>query len=357
MLNKILNIGTSKGKRHAVRMTNLFVVIGLPLLALNVIVQALEHNITVVEFWLVNGLVVFAYTLTLLFNWLNQNDLARAWLLTVFVLDITLASTRWFGIESFIFFHLIVIYPVAFLLWQEKPSIRNAILALISVAFFAVFYWPSDPMFPSDIEQKRSSMGLVFINCAILLSIVAKLFSIDTQRAHRHLAEQARIDPLTNILNRRELERQLDTQCESVLSMAVMLFDIDKFKHINDQYGHHTGDDALKHVVACVKQQLPEEAMFARFGGDEFCILWANCQRQHAQDLANIIVKQVAEKPCSINDQHLAISISMGIAFETQRKDLSRLLIDADNAMYAAKRKGRNTFVTTWAQPSQAVPA
>jgi diguanylate cyclase (GGDEF)-like protein len=246
---------------------------------------------------------------------------------------------------------------VAFLLWQEKPSIRNAILALISVAFFAVFYWPSDPMFPSDVEQKRSSMALVFINCAILLSVVAKLFSIDTQRAHRHLAEQARIDPLTNILNRRELERQLDTQCESVLSMAVMLFDIDKFKQINDQYGHHTGDDALKHVVACVKQQLPEEAMFARFGGDEFCILWANCQRQHAQDLANIIVQQVAEKPCSVNDQQLAISISMGIAFETQRKDLSRLLIDADNAMYAAKRKGRNTFVTTWAQPSQAVPA
>ncbi|GDY27323.1 hypothetical protein AHAT_32130 [Agarivorans sp. Toyoura001] len=357
MLNKILNIGTRKGKRHAVRMTNLFIVIGLPLLMLNVAVQASEYQINVAEFWLVNAMVIVGYCITLLLNWLNQNDLARAWMLTVFVLDVTLASTRWFGIESLIFFHLIVLYPVAFLLWQDKPSIRNAILVLISVAFLAIFYWPNAPMFPSDLEQQQSSMALVFINCAILLSLVAKLFSIDTQRAHQHLAKQARIDSLTNVLNRRELERQLKLENESVFSMAVMLFDIDKFKAINDHFGHHAGDQALKHVVACVRQVLPEEAKFARFGGDEFCILWPNCKRQQAQTLARKIVRHVANNAWLHQQHNTPISISMGIAFETQRKDLSRLLIDADNAMYAAKRNGRNTFVAFWTDQTQAMPA
>ncbi|UPW18514.1 GGDEF domain-containing protein [Agarivorans sp. TSD2052] len=359
MLNNILNIGTRKGQRHAVRMTNLFIVIGLPLLILNVFVQALEFNITATEFWLINGIVILAYCATLLLNWLNQNELARAWMITVFVLDITLASTRWFGIESLIFFHLVILYPVAFLLWQNKPSIRNALLALISVAFFAVFYWPSEPMYPSNIEQRHSSMALVFINCAILLSLVAKLFSVDTQRAHNHLAKQARIDPLTNILNRRELERQLEQACSSVASMAVMLFDIDKFKAINDQHGHHAGDEALKHVVATIQEVLPEELMFARFGGDEFCILWPNCKRPQAQYLALQLVQHVASKPWQ-HQQHRhrqRMTISMGLAFDTQSQHLSKLLIEADHAMYAAKGKGRNTFVAAWIKPKHSVPA
>ncbi len=351
MLHHILNIGTDKGDRHSVRMTNLFIVLGLPLLLINVVIQGIEHQITELEFWLINGLIMLAFCATTLFNYLGQNDLAKAWILVLFVVDISIASTRWFGIESLMFFHLIVVYPVAFLLWQDKPVLRRCILAFITLAFFGIFYWPGEPMFPSDIQQKFSAMAMVFINCAILLSIIAKLFSNDTLRAHQELAKQARIDPLTNILNRRELERQLDTQPQELASIAVMLFDIDNFKAINDKYGHLIGDKALKHLVACISKQLPANTLFARFGGDEFCILWPNCQRHAAQHFAQQLVEGVANHPLNLAQGSLTITISLGLAFESQRKDLSRLLIDADDAMYAAKRNGRNRLVSHWSKP------
>jgi len=333
-------------------MTNLFIVLGLPLLLLNVVIQGLEHQITAPEFWLINGLIMLAFCATTLLNYLGHNDLAKAWILVMFVIDISIASTRWFGIESLMFFHLIVVYPVAFLLWQDKPILRRSILVFITLMFLGIFYWPNEPMFPSSIQQKYSTMAMVFINCAILLSIIAKLFSNDTLRAHQELAKQASIDPLTNILNRRELERQLDIQQQELNSIAVMLFDVDNFKAINDRYGHLVGDEALKHLVACISKQLPPNTLFARFGGDEFCILWPNCQRDIAQHFAQQLVEQVAAHPLSLAQHSLNISISMGLAFETQRKDLSRLLIDADDAMYAAKRCGRNMLVSHWSKPN-----
>lgn len=351
MLHKILNIGTEKGDRHNVRMTNLFIVVGLPLLVLNVVIQGIEHQITALEFWLVNGLIVVAFAATTLFNYLGQNELAKAWILIMYVVDISIASTRWFGIESLMFFHLIVVYPVVFLLWQNKPLLRRAILVFITATFLCIFYWPGEPMFPSSLQQKYSAMAMVFINCAIMLSIIAKLFSNDTLRAHQELAKQASIDPLTNILNRRELERQLDIQQQELSSIAVMLFDVDNFKSINDQYGHLVGDQALKHLVACISNQLPANTLFARFGGDEFCILWPNCQRQAAQLFAQKLVEGVASHQLTLAQGPLSITISMGLAFETQRKDLSRLLLDADDAMYAAKRSGRNMLVSHWAKP------
>lgn len=354
MLHKILNIGTAKGHRHSVRMTNLFIVLGLPLLTVNVVIQGLEHQITALEFWLVNGLMMLAFCATILFNYLGHNELAKAWILVMFVIDIGIASTRWFGIESLMFFHLIVVYPVAFLLWQDKPLLRRSIIFFITVVFFSLFYWPGEPMFPSDIQHKHSTMAMVFINCAILLSIIAKLFSNDTLRAHQELAKQASVDPLTNILNRRELERQLDIQQQELASIAVMLFDIDNFKAINDHYGHLVGDKALKHLVACISQQLPSNTLFARFGGDEFCILWPNCQRQVAQQYAQQLVESVASRQLTLPQGTFTISISMGLAYETQRKDLSRLLIDADDAMYAAKRCGRNRLICHWSMPSPA---
>lgn len=233
LLHKLLNIGTQHGSRNAVRITNLFAIVGVPLTLVNVAAQSIEFQIKVLEFWLINSVLILAYSCVFLFNWRNRNDLAKIWLLCVFVADMTLSSTRWFGSESLMFFHLIVVYPVAFLLWPNKPRVRNGALALTGCAFLVIFFWSSAPIFPSSVEQKHSAMAFVFINCAILLSIVAKLFSRDIQLVHRDLAEQAGIDPLTNILNRRELERQISLQSMTMLPCSVLLFDLDNFKKIN----------------------------------------------------------------------------------------------------------------------------
>lgn len=164
----------------------------------------------------------------------------------------------------------------------------------------------------------------------------------------------AYFDSLTGAANRSRFQEQLDfglLQCESSdLQLAVMFFDLDRFKQINDSLGHAIGDEVLRGFCRTIEACRPADgadqwSMVARLGGDEFTTLIGGRDvRATAVRVAETILEAL-RKPMPAGDQTLVIGTSIGIAgYPEDAKSKSELLQAADIAMYAAKEAGRNTF-------------
>ncbi len=176
--------------------------------------------------------------------------------------------------------------------------------------------------------------------------------------AHNALQEQAAQlrqaavqDTLTGALSRtafaRELEDTLLHAAHYGKPVALMVFDLDHFKQINDSHGHLAGDSALKFVAGIVRENLRSEDLFGRFGGDEFLIGCADLDRDQALMLAEKI-RSAAQLRAGAEDPRLAaLSLSLGIAHADPGAGyaLELLFSRADAALYAAKRGGRNRSV------------
>jgi diguanylate cyclase (GGDEF)-like protein len=124
--------------------------------------------------------------------------------------------------------------------------------------------------------------------------------------------------------------------------VSLILFDMDRFKQVNDTYGHQGGDHVLRTVVARVKPVLREPDIFARFGGDEFALILPNTSLHGAVMVAERLRVVVCSSSLLCEDHELQISLSMGVAVVHAGDSLETLLERADRALYLAKERGRN---------------
>lgn len=149
-------------------------------------------------------------------------------------------------------------------------------------------------------------------------------------------------DPLTGCLNRRGLQEQANSLATAG-NGAVLVIDVDDFKKVNDRWGHDVGDAALLHLVAVINQQLREDDLVARLGGEEFVVAAWNCSAQRAADVGERIRKALEASPVVIDDEMIFLTASIGVVHGID--DVSRLpdaLVAADRLLYAAKNEGRN---------------
>ncbi len=167
----------------------------------------------------------------------------------------------------------------------------------------------------------------------------------DRKRLEAELEHQALHDPLTGLANRILLQRRLEIEVareDPSRHVSVLLLDLDDFKQVNDTHGHAMGDEALCVVAARLRRQTRPGDTLARTGGDEFVVLCPSTDEDAAVRLAQRIVDAVAD-PISIADVTLQVGVSVGVAHRDGRlADADALLIEADRAMYAAKRTGRS---------------
>jgi diguanylate cyclase (GGDEF)-like protein len=171
--------------------------------------------------------------------------------------------------------------------------------------------------------------------------------------ANQHLGELASLDGLTGLANRRgfdhELERAWRRADECHQPLALMMIDIDHFKLYNDCYGHVAGDACLRAVGEALSLVTREEAVLvARYGGEEFALLLPGLDRERATARADEARKAIedllithAEAPCGL----VTISIGVESLVPENGRPAADLVEAADNALYAAKRRGRNTVV------------
>ena len=169
----------------------------------------------------------------------------------------------------------------------------------------------------------------------------------------RQTAEQlvylAERDPLTGLFNRHrfqvELSRVMEESDRHKVQCAVMFFDLDEFKEINDNFGHRAGDALLMRVAGEVGALVRGNEVFARLGGDEFAILLSGVESGMAEILAERVVRAVGQIPLRYEGRNLRVTASLGIAFyPAQSENADDLVAKADTAMYQAKQAGKNTW-------------
>ena len=192
------------------------------------------------------------------------------------------------------------------------------------------------------VEQKTAELQQANIHLQLQIE--------ERKKIERQLFHDAHHDNLTGLANRSLFISQLEKTLErhkrdNTLGYAVMFIDLDNFKNINDNFGHHAGDQFLKSTanefLACIR----EHDLLARFGGDEFVILLTHLQHEdEAKHIAKRIIKTIS-KPFCIGELCITSGASIGIAYSHKKyHNTDEIIGDADSAMYAAKKAGKSTI-------------
>jgi diguanylate cyclase (GGDEF)-like protein len=160
----------------------------------------------------------------------------------------------------------------------------------------------------------------------------------------KELERIASIDELTNIYNRRKFFKLGHEMYENESILSAVMVDLNKFKNINDTYGHKVGDEVLKHVVSTIDKLLPKDALFGRIGGDEFAILLKYNKEDSKQIMENISL-QISKEEIKYGEVFIKTSISYGVSMKSSsHKTLDFLLQEADESLYNMKRDMRIEF-------------
>ncbi len=154
-------------------------------------------------------------------------------------------------------------------------------------------------------------------------------------------------DPLTKLYNRLFFNNQIlylkNRYDRTKQPFSAMLFDIDNFKKINDTYGHNIGDEVLKKVAKIIKNSIRKTDIACRYGGEEFIILFPDTNKQKALEISERIRKEI-EKNVIYDDKPVTISAGVG-EFNDSYKTIHHFIHDIDEALYTAKRTGKNKII------------
>ncbi|PIF26654.1 diguanylate cyclase (GGDEF)-like protein [Acidovorax sp. 56] len=178
-------------------------------------------------------------------------------------------------------------------------------------------------------------------------------------KLERMLRREASHDPLTGLFNRRaffdraqeyyQTRGPLPVEADGAVpgaQMALLMFDIDHFKKVNDTYGHPVGDQVLKEVARRAQAQLREGDVLARYGGEEFIVLLIHCSSEVARAAAERLRLAMQAKPFQVDGVDIEVRISVGLALRRDEAEtLAEVIERADQNLYRAKREGRNRVV------------
>ncbi|GAA6172557.1 GGDEF domain-containing protein [Colwellia sp. KU-HH00111] len=194
----------------------------------------------------------------------------------------------------------------------------------------------------ANTEKTRLIIMVLALTLAVLTFWGYRLLN-----AHKLIKKMAEYDALTDIFNRGHFTHVANNTIEYCQSteqaLSVIMFDLDHFKKVNDNYGHACGDWALKKAVMVCQENSRQNDVFARLGGEEFCIILTGCDKRAALKHAEICRLAIANIDTSESGFEFNITASFGITdSDTSGYNLEKLLADADEAAYQAKDLGRN---------------
>ncbi|MGE8657943.1 MAG: diguanylate cyclase [Achromobacter sp.] len=170
----------------------------------------------------------------------------------------------------------------------------------------------------------------------------------DRKRVELELRELAATDALTLLPNRRHFMTGICAELTRIkarggLGSAVLMCDLDHFKHINDTWGHATGDGVLQHFANMLRAQLGQADLAGRIGGEEFAVVLSEADSQRAHLFARNLQRRIAATPYVSGGRHVPLTVSIGIsALQADDADAELALSRSDRALYRAKQRGRN---------------
>lgn len=198
--------------------------------------------------------------------------------------------------------------------------------------------------------EERNFINLLFdyIN---LQKLSAQFLSLLTVKIAVRSVEDANVDPLTGVLNRRPMEFILNNQYQiskiSNRPVSIALLDIDDFKKINDSYGHLVGDCVIKQVSSILQKSLRKSDLIFRFGGEEFLIFMPFTEKRDAFKVMEKLRKKIEEKDIICGKNTIKVTVSVGVEGATlhPNETVNDIIERADKKMLRAKRTGKNKVV------------
>ncbi|MEN4920355.1 diguanylate cyclase [Achromobacter spanius] len=178
----------------------------------------------------------------------------------------------------------------------------------------------------------------------------------DRKRAELELRELAATDALTTLPNRRHFMSRIAAELTRIKGhggrgSAVLMCDLDHFKHINDTWGHAIGDGVLQHFAKMLRAQLRETDLVGRIGGEEFAVVLPDTDIERAHAFARNVQRRIADTPYSNDGRHIPLTVSIGIsALHTMDDDAELALSRSDRALYYAKQRGRNRIESVFSR-------
>lgn len=227
-----------------------------------------------------------------------------------------------------------------------RTRITNKILSDIllgfamTVSIFALFVLPRD--LATDL---LISILPTLLICNVIGTVAIGLVFRREMRYfndNKELATDAQTDALTNLLNRRGMDSKVSgAKFDTARGHALFYFDIDNFKHINDTFGHASGDATLAIIAARINEAIRGEAVFARHGGDEFSIYMPSLDAADVQAVGDRLCAVVSGQKFTHDNNTFAVSISIGAYWTKQDLPLQDMIDRADTQLLLAKRAGK----------------
>ncbi|MFA6958427.1 MAG: diguanylate cyclase [Thermoanaerobaculia bacterium] len=171
----------------------------------------------------------------------------------------------------------------------------------------------------------------------------------ELRASHERMEWMARTDMLTKLPNRRDFLEKLEQSIASATrhhrNFVLAMADIDDFKAVNDRYGHYAGDTVLEQVSALMRDAVRTDDYVARWGGEEFILLFSDTDLEGGRIIAEKIRRLAAERSWEFEGKPLSVTFTIGVCFFDGSGDMNDLLRRADEALYQGKASGRNTVV------------
>jgi two-component system cell cycle response regulator len=239
----------------------------------------------------------------------------------------------------------------------RQVVIRIAIIISVVEFSFMLFLEHALSMLNLDgsVIAVINATVLVAISAPLIYILVIKPFIFDRDEALAQVSQLAYVDPLTQLANRRLLSMHLEKAVAGIVRHkmygALLLLDLDGFKHVNDAHGHDAGDAVLIEIARRLQSFTRTEDVVARLGGDEFVVLidHLDIDEPIARDQALRIAEKLidmAKKPVDFNGKTLQVGASVGVRLLSFEKlDTETAIGDADLAMYRAKQAGKGCVV------------
>lgn len=222
-------------------------------------------------------------------------------------------------------------------------------------SYMAYYYLIALTITDPQILLSNRVNGITAVGVGFLLSFILWHYNYTTiiqkrriESQQKQLEQMAYYDPLTDLPNRRLLEKLIKRELASMQrygqETVIIMLDVDDFKQINDTYGHQVGDSILMQLADLLKNNVRETDTVARFGGEEFIILMPNTSVEEGYIFAERIRKIIMEKVFSIGSDTLQITSSFGVSSmgDINSQNLEDYYLLADKALYLAKQSGKN---------------
>ncbi|MBU3188903.1 diguanylate cyclase [Clostridium bowmanii] len=230
-------------------------------------------------------------------------------------------------------------HPLTMKDYQEQMEMSSS----YGIVYECVNVRKDGSSFPVEVSSRTTEINGELVRIHIIRDITER------KQYEEKIKYLANYDALTDIPNRGFLMKQfkkiLEQSKRNKYKFAVMLFDVDKFKSINDLHGHNAGDEVLKNIAKRLQENVRKADIIGRLGGDEFLVIQPFIKtKDDASNLANRMLDYVA-KPVQWNNVNLDVDISIGIAIYPGDSDnMKDLIHNADNAMYFTKKKGGKDY-------------